>query len=79
MLVYGGDLFYAPPGGQQSPCVMCQAGAAGPGETKQTRKRLPGSVATSCISQNSLFGSGRNQKKNLLTHKTKPCEGQGWS
>lgn len=51
--------------------------AAGPGQTKLTRKRLPGSVATPCISQNSLFESDRNQEESLLTHKTKPCEGQG--
>lgn len=75
----GGDLFYTPTGDQQPLGVMCQTRAAGHGETKQTRERLPGSVATSCVSQNSLFESDENQKENLLTHKTKPCEGQGWS
>lgn len=75
----GGDLFYTPTGDQQPLGVMCQTRAAGHGETKQTRERLPGSVATSCVSQNSLFESDKNQKENLLTHKTKPCEGQGWS
>ena len=79
MLVYRrGPILYAYWGSTAALCYV-SAWGSGPWRNQANRERWPGGAATSCISQNSLFESDGNQKENLLTHKTKPCEGQRWS